>query len=419
MKKDEKSAMTKNIETKTNANSQVSKETTKKMSEKNLLKAKDEQEKEAQEKERQERINRAKKVNALYSPMEKAFDEMQKEIENSEVKEVGKKFEEMGNEELNFSCATGEELINNNITEVPMLISPLFHQVGMASIFGSSDVGKSSLARLICILVVLGYNIEGFEVKAIFNRAIYVSLEDDLQAISPLFKKQVKALGLKASQLKAIDFIFYSDNIIDELDQRLTKDPADLVVIDPYSQVCSKDMYKANEVRDVLGEYQRLAIKHRCLIIFIHHTRKTGESLNPSKNNALGSQAFEAYLRLLIEVKSNINNPHKKHVCVVKGNYVPTEFKRDSFDFEFTDDLIYKSLGTRTPFDRLDIPESKICDLKQEYDKINEMKEKGMSLRDIAKEFRVSHSAISKKIASYEKKFKSKQVEIEIENGNE
>lgn len=401
MKNSEKSAKTKTSNTNKNANSQVSKKTNKQreMDEKKIQ----------EEKMQEEKNEQRKRVNALYPPMQKAFEEMQKEIQDSE-KEL---------KELDFSYATGEDLINNSITEVPMLIPPLFQQVGLASIFGSSDVGKSSLARQQCIMVVASDKFLDFDVNAKYHRAIYVSLEDDLFAISPLFKKQAKALGVEASQLKGLEFIFFSDNIISELDQRLTANPADLVVIDPYSQVCSKDMYKANEVRDVLAEYQNLAIKHRCLIIFIHHTRKTGESLNPSKNNALGSQAFEAYLRLLLEVKSNINNPDKKHVCVVKGNYVPSKFKRDSFDFEFTKDLIYKSLGTRTPFDMLDVPESKISDLKQEYEKIIEMRNNGMSLRNIGEELGLSHSAIRNKINNYENKFKQEDGETEVDDVNE
>lgn len=334
--------------------------------------------------------------------MIEAFENMNKEINKENKIDI---------EDLDFSYATGEDLINNDITEVPMLFHPILHQVGMASIYGSSDVGKSSLARLFCILVVLGYNFGEFINQAIFKRAIYVSLEDDLFAISPLFKKQAKALGLNASQLKGIEFIFFSDNIIQELDELLSANPADLVVVDPYSQVCSKDMYKANEVRDVLSEYQRLAVKHRCLIIFVHHTKKHSISSSPDKNNALGSQAFEAYLRLLIEVKSNINNPQKKHVCITKGNYVPTEYKKESFDFEFTEDLIYKSLGTRTPLDRLDIPESKENDLKEEYEKIIKMKNEGMTLRDIGKKLKISHVAVSKKISNYETKFKSDEEE--------
>lgn len=402
MKNSKKSAKTKTSNTNKNANPQVSKKTNKQNPEMDEQKIQE-------EKMQEEKNEQRKRVNALYPPMQKAFEEMQKEIQNSE-KEL---------KELDFSYATGEDLINNSITEVPMLIPPLFQQVGLASIFGSSDVGKSSLARQQCIMVVASDKFLDFNVNAKHHRAIYVSLEDDLFAISPLFKKQAKALGLEASQLKGLEFIFFSDNIISELDQRLTANPADLVVIDPYSQVCSKDMYKANEVRDVLAEYQNLAIKHRCLIIFIHHTRKTGESLNPSKNNALGSQAFEAYLRLLLEVKSNINNPDKKHVCVVKGNYVPSKFKRDSFDFEFTKDLIYKSLGTRTPFDRLDVHESKISDLKQEYEKIIEMRNNGMSLRNIGEELGLSHSAIRNKINNYENKFKQEDGETEVDDVNE
>lgn len=333
-------------------------------------------------------------VNALYSPMQKAFDEMQKDIEKNKI-----------NVEMDYSISSinGMQLLSNDIKEIPRLVEPILHRVGLAAFVGSSDVGKSSLLRDLAISVVTGMDFLGWKVNPIHHSAIYVSTEDDQMSISSLLKMQNKDYGFIPEDLENLVFIFETDNLLERLENELKKKLVDLIIIDAFADLFTAELYKTNEVRAFLNQYNQLAQRYGCLIIFLHHTRKSSEELQPSKNNSLGSQGFEAKMRFMAEIKSNIQSPAKKHFCIVKGNYLPNEFKTKSFDILFTENLTFKSLGTRTPFDKLNKVEESYESLEIEYDNINYLRNSGLTLREIGLKFNVSHVTISNKIKKFEK----------------
>lgn len=85
-----------------------------------------------------------KKVNALYPTMEKAFENIQKEINNTPAP-----YDE-------FSNVSGMQLLTDDIVDIPKLVDPILHRVGIAAFVGSSDVGKSALLRHLCVSVIKG-----------------------------------------------------------------------------------------------------------------------------------------------------------------------------------------------------------------------------------------------------------------------
>ena len=103
-----------------------------------------------------------------------------------------------------------------------------------------------------------------------------------------------------------------------------------------------------------MNGYSQLAQKHQCLIMFLHHCgKRTEDEKTPSKHNLLGSQAFEAKMRLVLELRSDNVNPNLKHLCIVKGNYLPSSFKNDSFDLWFSENMTFSDTQNRTPFEKL------------------------------------------------------------------
>lgn len=332
-----------------------------------------------------------KKVNALYPTMEKAFENIQKEINNTPAP-----YDE-------FSNVSGMQLLTDDIVDIPKLVDPILHRVGIAAFVGSSDVGKSALLRHLCVSVIKGNKFLDWETKPIHKRAIYVSTEDDQMSISSLLKKQNLDYKLEPEELKDLIFIFETDNLLLRLEHELSQKPADLIIIDTFSDLYTAELYKTNEVRGFLNQYSQLAQKYKCLIVFLHHTRKSSEELQPSKNNSLGSQGFEAKMRFLVEVRSNNTYPNKKHFCIVKSNYLPHDFKNRSFDIEFTENLTFKSLETRTPFDRLNKVEESYESLEAEYNNIISMRDNGLTLRDIALKLNMSHVTVSNRIKRFEK----------------
>ncbi len=302
-----------------------------------------------------------------------------------------------------FPILSGEEMLTNGIQEIPMLVPPLIHSVGLALFIGSSDIGKSSLLRQLGICVASGMDFCGMKINAKYNRAIICSGEDDEMSISFLLKKQNLDLHLKPEQLKNLVYIFDNYKLIERLENELQSQRADVVIIDPFTDSFSNDLYKAIDVRAYLNQFSRLTKKYECVIIFMHHTRKGAENLAPSKNNALGSQSIEAKARLVLELKASVNNPTLRHLCPVKGNYIPQELKRSSIDLMFSDNLTFKSIGTNTPFDKINTNEVNLSTLEAEYKEIISLKEQGLNYREIGLKFGVSHGTIMNKLKRYEK----------------
>lgn len=299
--------------------------------------------------------------------------------------------------------ANGMELLSDEIEEIPKLIDPIFHRVGLAALIGSSDGGKSSLLRDLAVSVVSGRDFLGWKVSPIHRRAYYVSTEDDKMAISYLLKKQNTDYGLKPHELENLVYIFETDNLVYRLDDELTNNPADLVIIDAFADVFNGQLYETNRVRAFLNDYSQLSQRHGCLVVFLHHTNKRSDNLEPSKHNALGSQGFESKMRLMIELKSDMQSVNLKHFCIVKGNYLSHKYKTHSFDIKFTENLTFNNLEQRTHYELLTQKQERRETIESEYNEISKLKEQGLTHEEIGLELGISKSSVSRKVSRFKK----------------
>jgi len=331
---------------------------------------------------------------SIKSKMEVEFEKLQKQNAKDAMQEI---------DSNNIPNVNGMQLLNDGICDIPKLIDPIFHRVGLAALIGSSDTGKSALLRELCVCVVTGRDFLGWKVDSVYKRAYYVSTEDDKMAISYLLKKQNQDYGLKPKDLENLIYIFETDNLLQRLEKELKENPADLVVIDAFADVFTGQLYETNRVRAFLNDFSQLAQKYGCLVIFLHHTNKRSDNLEPSKHNALGSQGFEAKMRLMIELKSDIQSVNQKHFCIVKGNYLSHQFKTHSFNLQFTENLTFKNLNTRTHYELLNQDKERVETIEYEYNEIMKMREEGLTLDEIGVELGVSQSGVSKKLARYRK----------------
>jgi len=297
----------------------------------------------------------------------------------------------------------GKELLVSDLLDIPKLVDPVFHRIGLAALIGSSDTGKSSLLRHLCVCTVTGRDFLGWNVHPVRRRAYYVSTEDDKMAISFLLKKQNIDYGLEPQELENLVYIFETDNLITRLDKELSEKPADLVIVDAFADIFTGQLYETNRVRSFLNEYSQLAQRHSCLVIFLHHTNKRSDNLEPSKHNALGSQGFEAKMRLMIELKSDIQSPNTKHLCIVKGNYLSHVFKTHSFDIKFTENLTFNSLNTRTHYELLNKDSDSRELVNVEYSEIKELKDMGKTHDEVGLILGISKATVSKRITRYKK----------------
>ena len=122
----------------------------------------------------------------------------------------------------------------------------------------------------------------------------------------------------------------------------------------------------------------------------------------PSKHNLLGSQAFEAKMRLVLELRSDVADKTAKHLCCVKGNYLSAFYKTESIKLLFSEFLTFRETGERVPFESL-MPIS--GDEDDKYDMVMQLRSEGRTFDEIAKVIGYKDkSGVSKFIARYEKK---------------
>jgi RecA-family ATPase len=275
------------------------------------------------------------------------------------------------------------KLLANPISEIPCLLTPLLPKVGLVCLVGGSDTGKSSFLRNLAMCVASGQTeFLGFHIHAEHNRVIYVTSEDEEMSINCLVNKQNEELGLEPSQLEGLTFVFDTGNLIKKLDEMLSEDSADIVVLDAFGDLFDRgNINDSSHVRLFLNEFSQLAQKHQCLMIFLHHVGKGKEALKPSKHNTLGSQGIEAKMRVVLELVCDQIEANVRHLCIVKGNYLPSEFKNESYKLVFTDNLIFSNTGERVPFTNIIAKENEDY---ARYEKAKGLRDKGMKLEDIA-----------------------------------
>ncbi|MCH4147099.1 MAG: AAA family ATPase [Prevotella sp.] len=292
-------------------------------------------------------------------------------------------------------------LYERDVENIPTLVEPILPKSGIVCIAGASDTGKSAFLRFLALSIVSeSKSFLGMAINAEYHKAIYVSTEDDETAICYLIRRQAKDMNINTELLGNMKFLFNVTDLTKKLDEQLESEPVDVVFIDCFSDLYGGEMNQNNKVRTFLNEFEQLANKYQCLFFFLHHCGKRTEELAPSKNNLIGSQGLEAKMRLVMELRSDLQNPDIKHLCIVKGNYLPAQYKYESYDLRFSENMCFSDTGNRTPFEAL----AKVDDTTGEkYERIMQMKRQGKTYEQIGSEIGCTKGNVSKIIRRVER----------------
>ena len=320
---------------------------------------------------------------------------------------------------------SGLKLFKFDHEELPKLIEPIFPKVGIVSLVGSSDTGKSTFLRQLALSVALGFgDFIGYTISASNRNVIYISTEDDPASTSISLKKQIKGLyggnQVSESSLNHLKFIFdfnlnedNDENLFNILEKDLAETKVDLIVVDAFTDIFSGDINSSTKVREFLNYFSKLAKDNNCLILFLHHTGKRTDKYTASKDNVLGSQAFEAKMRVLIELKQYPNEDSKRTLTITKGNYISSQIKKQSKVLRFDEDkLLFFNEGQ--------ILTSSIATLGKTYSKkeeilpiIKKLHSEKKSLREIESILKSKGHSIGKStVSNYINEIKSKTPNI-------
>lgn len=296
------------------------------------------------------------------------------------------------------SFYSGEYLIKRKIETLPTLLDPIFPRVGSIAIAGSSDLGKSTLLRQLAIAVCVGDStFLGWKLNPVHKSAMVVSTEDFADLMTITLKTFNKERKLDYSKYKDIHFMFVIENLLEKLEDFIKDNPIDLLVMDAFLDIFDGVMNDGGQVRRFITKYDQLAAKYGFLVVFNHHAGKRTQQFAPSKDNLLGSQSFEAKMRLVIEVRPDLAIDNRLHLCIVKGNYLAPEYKLESYIIESNENRYFSNTGERGLFEDLREGVTEKKDLKK---LCFDLSEEGKTIREIELELRSEGYKISKSTVS-------------------
>lgn len=240
---------------------------------------------------------------------------------------------------------TGTELLNMQPNSIQFLWEPYIEKQGLVALAGSSDVGKSSFLRQLAIAIVLKKtSFLGNQLNVKHGRVIYFSTEDSLVSINRILRKQLP--NAKPNDLEGLSYIFDAESPIRVIEEQLSHKNADAVIIDCFADVFDGQMNDGTSVRKFLKPYKALSTRFDCAFIFLHHTGKRTELISANKNNLVGSQSFEAKMRMVMELRKSSNSP-SRFLWITKGNYVADSMKNEAMELHFDANQEFTFVGNK------------------------------------------------------------------------
>ena len=290
-----------------------------------------------------------------------------------------------------------DKLKNMEIEGIEYLVEGLIPKGTLCALVGESDTGKSSLLRQLAVSITYGdEEFLGFKLNESCKNVVYVSTEDGSNATSSWLKKYFGSEESNDENLSKLRFTFSTDNTLEKLRKEVTNKCIDLIIIDSYADLFVGSMNDSNVVRAFLNQYNDIVNEFGTTIIFLHHTKKSSAGSKPNKNNILGSQGFEAKMRSVLMLTKDKEDHDKRHLCVVKNNYMSENNKAESYVLEFNNHLAFENTGKRVLLDNLGEDEM--------LDKARQFEKEGYSLREItqllnAEGFSISKSSLHRKMS--------------------
>jgi len=278
-----------------------------------------------------------------------------------------------------------DKLIENAEDKIDFLLEPVLPRHCVAMLAGPSDSNKSTFLRQFGLAIVSGYDeFVDFKLYSKYRSVIYISTEDDEIITGVFLKKQ--AAGLLPENIRNLRFIFESNDLVRRLDECLEQQKADVAIIDPFSNCFKGDINNLISVRSFIEPLQQLSRKHQCVILLLHHLNKSNEALIPNKRALSGSHSLTDVPRVVLDFRKDKFDKSKRHLSIIKGNYVADNFKSSTYVLQFDEaTMTLSNTGERVDFGNLqsNIGYS-LGEQRKVYAEIDKLYKQGESIRDIS-----------------------------------
>jgi hypothetical protein len=127
------------------------------------------------------------------------------------------------------------------------------------------------------------------------------------------------------------------DEILNQLETELSVNPVDLVVVDSFGDIFKgADSNNNMAMRQTVRNFDRIAKKCNCLILFIHHINKSAYKLSPGQEHFQGGAGLVQKVRLAIQLSEGDGDI--RYFTVVKGNYCSKHYKENSLELHFSEE---------------------------------------------------------------------------------
>ena len=219
---------------------------------------------------------------------------------------------------------TVPELREFNSTAIQYLWAPYFPRPSLCAITGPSDCGKSTILKQFALAIVTRQTeFLGLPLHAVHGRVCYVATEDEQTATWRVLHKQIQGSGMNPAD-DSLVFVFDPEQLEEYLKEK--GDVLDAVIVDTLGDTLVGNPNNLIDVRNNLRKYSEIARKYNLCIVFVHHNVKNSEKSDADKNKMNGSQALEARLRCVLDLRLGRQN-NERELTVVKCNHLPQDQK--------------------------------------------------------------------------------------------
>lgn len=207
---------------------------------------------------------------------------------------------------------------------------PYMPRRGLTSIVGDGGYGKSTMVCGIAAALSRGDPLPG-QGPMPPQRILMLSAED---GVSEIIKPRLEKLNADMDKIAVYDEAFnLNPNMIERIGAAMKEFDAAIAFLDPLVAYVGSgtDMYKPNEVRDILKRLDKVSKENNAAFVIVHHIKKG--MVSSSQHKTLGSVDFVNGVRSMLLV--DISKSGQYYVSHVKANWSQ---KGPDLAYQITDD---------------------------------------------------------------------------------